>query len=42
VGGGQPGEAVRVGRDGYGQAQVRGWFAGGRDELVEKVEGTRR
>ena len=23
VGGGQPGEAGRVGRDGYGQAQVR-------------------
>ena len=35
MGGGQLGEASRVGRDGYGQAQVRGGLAGGRDELVE-------
>ena len=39
VSGGEPCEEGRVGRDGYGQAQVRGWFAGGRDELVEAARG---
>jgi hypothetical protein len=35
VSGGELCEEGRVGRDGYGQAQVRGWFADGSGELVE-------